>query len=153
MNSKYMMGTTAIHGMGDISRAEPDLCVVDHEEGDNYIGNWVCGFGFVSVKFPKATTRDLTPDEIEKYHGMAVGVGDMISFLNLKNEKFVKSVVLYKEGAAVFSGKLMCPPKVGKFLYVIDPNSGRHYRTSNIVSIDNNVVKTHNSTYEIQYES
>jgi len=65
---KYMMATKAIHKLGDISSDSPDICHIHGEDEDNYIGNWVTGYGFINVKFSKATTRDLTPDEIEKYN-------------------------------------------------------------------------------------
>lgn len=66
---KYMMATTAIAKIGDISRDEPDICRIDREEGDDYIGAWVTGFGFFDVRFPKATTRELTDAEFEHYNG------------------------------------------------------------------------------------
>lgn len=65
--SNYMMATTAIHQLGDISSDTPDLCVVHSEDEDNYIGNWVTGFGFINVKFPKSTTRPLTAEEKDRY--------------------------------------------------------------------------------------
>lgn len=74
--SRYMMATKAIHKLGDISRDKPDLCVVHDEDKENYIGNWVTGFGFINVKFPKSTTRELTEEEKEHYHGMQVVIGD-----------------------------------------------------------------------------
>jgi hypothetical protein len=69
---KYMMATTAIHQLGDISRKTPDLCRVHKEDKENYIGSWVTGLGFIEVKFPKETTRDLTEAEIEKYNNQYV---------------------------------------------------------------------------------
>jgi hypothetical protein len=69
---RYMMATTAIHKMGDISRDEPDLCIVRREDGDDYIGEWVTGFGYVKVRFPKATTRDLTEQEKAHYNGLGL---------------------------------------------------------------------------------
>ena len=72
---RHMMATTAIHQLGDISRDEPDLCVIEHEEGDNYIGAWVTGFGFFNVKFPKTTTRELTDDEAEHFGKQAIQIG------------------------------------------------------------------------------
>lgn len=72
---KYMMATKAMHKLGDISRDDPDICVVFEEDDENYIGNWITGFGFVNVKFPKETTRDLTEEEIEKYDGMGIQIG------------------------------------------------------------------------------
>lgn len=67
---RYMMATAAIHKLGDISRDEPDLCFVHDEDGGDYIGQWVTGFGYVKVRFPKATTRDLTEQEKAHYHGL-----------------------------------------------------------------------------------
>lgn len=64
---RYMMATKATHKIGDISRDEPDLAAIHGEEGDDYIGNWVSGFGFIDVRFPKATTRELTEAERERY--------------------------------------------------------------------------------------
>ncbi len=71
----YMMATVARHMMGDISRDEPDLCEIDNEDSDNYIGTWVQGFGFMEVQFPKATTRELTADEKNRYHGHTIMMG------------------------------------------------------------------------------
>jgi hypothetical protein len=67
MSVRCMMGTTAIHKLGDISRDEPDLCYIHEEDSDNYIGNWATGFGFIDVRFPKSTTRELTPEETARY--------------------------------------------------------------------------------------
>ena len=78
--ARYMMATRAIHQLGNISRDEPDLCVIHSEDAENYIGNWVTGFGFINVKFPKSTTRELTDEEKEKYHGMQVVIGGSPAF-------------------------------------------------------------------------
>jgi hypothetical protein len=75
----YRMATTAVHNLGDISRDEPDLCYVRAESGDDYIGEWVTGFGFIHVRFPKATTRKLTPAEHEKYSGRRMGIGSIVT--------------------------------------------------------------------------
>lgn len=72
---KYMMATTAIHQLGDISREQEDICRIESEEGADYIGSWVTGFGFFGVRFPKATTRDLTPTEVEHYDGRLYRIG------------------------------------------------------------------------------
>lgn len=61
------MATKAIHQLGDISSDWDDLCFVYAEDDDNWYGKWVTGFGFFDVKFPKATTRDLTEQEIVYY--------------------------------------------------------------------------------------
>ena len=76
--SRYMMATKAIHLLGDISRDEPDLCTINKEDDDNYIGMWVTGFGFFDVKFPKETTRELTPEETKKYNGTYVQISDQM---------------------------------------------------------------------------
>ena len=65
---KYMIATKAIHKTGDISRDDGDLCIVFEEDESNYIGQWVTGYGFVKVKFPKESTRPLTKKEIKKYN-------------------------------------------------------------------------------------
>lgn len=69
MTGRYMMATKAIHKLGDISRDLPDLAWIEGEDGDDYIGVWVEGFGFADVRFPKATTRELTAEERERYDG------------------------------------------------------------------------------------
>jgi len=74
MKSKYMMATTAIHMLGDISRDEPDLCVVHSETDTDYVGMWVFGLGFCDVKFPKVATRELTADEATKYNGTGIAI-------------------------------------------------------------------------------
>ena len=69
MTHRYMMATKAVHKLGDISRKTPDLCRIAREDGDDWIGSWVDGYGFVEVRFPKATTRDLTAEEVARYNG------------------------------------------------------------------------------------
>lgn len=65
-----MMATNAIHKTGDISREEPNLCIIHNKDAENYIGTWVFGLAnFVNVKFPKATTRELTDEEKRVWHG------------------------------------------------------------------------------------
>jgi hypothetical protein len=72
---RYMMATKAIHKLGDISRDEPDLCIVSDEDGDDWIGQWVTGYGYINVRFPKATTRELTAAERERYDGLELTIG------------------------------------------------------------------------------
>lgn len=74
MKSRYMMATTAIHQLGDISSTEPDLCRISSEDEENWIGSWVTGLGFIKVKFPKATTRELTKEECKEYNQMYVQI-------------------------------------------------------------------------------
>ncbi len=71
----YMMATVAHHQLDDISSDQAALCDIDGEDGENYIGNWVDGFGFVEVRFPKATTRELTGDEKNKHNGRVLMMG------------------------------------------------------------------------------
>ena len=61
------MATTAIHISGDVSRNDPDLCSINSEDADNYIGAWVDGpnADLVDVRFPKGTTRELTDEQTE----------------------------------------------------------------------------------------
>lgn len=149
---KYMMATTAIHKLGDISRETPDLCIISSEEGDDYIGNWVTGFGFAHVKFPKSSTRDLTEAEVEKYHGTPLVIGsNVVSFINTKNETSDQKVkVVRAEDGMTTTGTLQFSPKKGSVLYVV-ASDGHNLRTSTIQSISGNVVKTRNSTYTIEY--
>jgi hypothetical protein len=60
---KIMLATKALHKSGNISRDEPDLCIVHSETPHYYVGSWVTGFGFFDVWFPKETTRELTDGE------------------------------------------------------------------------------------------
>jgi hypothetical protein len=71
---RYKMATTAIHLLGDISRDVADLCIVHFHDKKNYYGNWVLGFGFMDVKFPRKTTRYLTNEEKAKFSGKRVGI-------------------------------------------------------------------------------
>ena len=71
-----MMATKAIHKLGDISRKKEDICIIIDEDDDNYIGMWVTGYGFFDVKFPKSSTMELTPEEIEKYNLMHVQINN-----------------------------------------------------------------------------
>ena len=64
-----MMATRAFAGDSySVELEEPDICIVFEEDEENYIGNWVEGLGFIGLKFPNKTTRELTEEEKEKYH-------------------------------------------------------------------------------------
>ena len=76
---KHMMATKAFHKLGDISSDEPDLCHVYDQDGENYYGMWVTGFGFFDVRFPKETTRDLTNDEIKYYNSKRIQINNQPS--------------------------------------------------------------------------
>lgn len=147
-----MMATKAIHQTGDISRDTPNVCIVYSEDEGNYEGNWITGYGFIGVKFPKNSTKDLTSDEVEKWHGQPIGMGDSVYFLNLKDEDFRKEIQLTKENdSVVFNGTLISPVKTGGVLYVINRDTGKFYQTSAIQEIKGNIIKTRNSTYIIRY--
>lgn len=70
-----MFATAAVHPgtASDISR-EGDLCVIEGETEHFLIGYWVTGYGFIETWFPKATTRELTLKEVEKYKHEQVGI-------------------------------------------------------------------------------
>ena len=83
--TKYMMATKAYHKLGDLSRKDVDLCIIESEDEENYIGRWVSGFGFFRVKFPKETTRELTEDEISSIDGSVYTIsGQTIGRIKLK---------------------------------------------------------------------
>lgn len=67
-----MMATTAQHKTGDISRDDPDFCLISSETETEYIGRWLEGYGFYNVRFPKSTTREMTPEEKEKFENMDI---------------------------------------------------------------------------------
>lgn len=74
------MATKAFHNLGDISRDEPDLCAISDEDDENWIGNWVTGLGFVFVKFPKETTRELTEEEFTYWNGRPIQIASQAPF-------------------------------------------------------------------------
>lgn len=150
--NKYMMATKAYHKLGDISSDTPDLCIVDDCDDNNYIGNWVYGYGFIDVKFPKETTRELTPEEVEEYHGSLYYIGgSLMGAINLKNEDFNSRVCLRKDGTdKVYHGKLVAPVRIGGQIAMFR-DDGQTFTTSKIQSIDGNRVTTKNSVYILEY--
>ena len=152
IKQQYKMATTAIHKLGDISRETPDICIISQEDADNYYGNWVSGFGFVDVQFPKATTRDLNAEEIEKHHGEPMMIGNsFVGSINITGEDFRKHVVVTKVGeGSIHSGTLISPVKVGKMIAMIT-DDGHSWHTSTIRGIDGNIIKTKNSNYLVEY--
>jgi hypothetical protein len=62
---RNMMATKAFSKTNfDISRDKPDLAYIDREDDDNYYGRWAASMiGFINVRFPKDTTRELTSEE------------------------------------------------------------------------------------------
>jgi hypothetical protein len=86
-SDRYMMATTAIHKLGDISRDEPALAVIYGETETDWIGQWVAGLGMVNVRFPKATTRELTEDERAFYRTKVVQVGSAVERIRIDAEQ------------------------------------------------------------------
>lgn len=87
MADRYMMATTAMHKLGDVSREEPDLAVIYGEDGGTLVGEWVTGAGFINVRFPKATTRELTAEERALYDGRIVQAGNGAYRINISNQE------------------------------------------------------------------
>ncbi|MDQ0371561.1 hypothetical protein [Catenuloplanes indicus] len=84
--TRYMMATAARHVTGDLSRSIPDLACIDGEDGDAYIGQWVAGFGFFNVRFPKASTRELTDAERAYYRAKVVDLAGSVTPIDLGPE-------------------------------------------------------------------
>jgi len=90
----YMMATKAYRLLGEISRDEPDLCSVEKEDDENYYGHWICGFGFVSVRFPKETIRKLTIKESQHWHKRGITIsGQHLSDVRINQDE----VDMYEE--------------------------------------------------------
>lgn len=56
------------------------ICLILEEDEDNYIGNWVYGFGGFRRKFSKELTRPLTRDEVDNYNSFKYRAGRLIPF-------------------------------------------------------------------------
>ncbi|HET9135136.1 MAG TPA: hypothetical protein VFO76_00755 [Candidatus Kapabacteria bacterium] len=74
LDHKYMIASEAYHLLGELSRTE-DLCHVNAETDNYYVGMWVTGFGFFNVLFPKDTTRELTDAEREYWNKKYIQIG------------------------------------------------------------------------------
>lgn len=86
MADRYMIATVAHHKLGDISRDNPDLAIVYDETDADFIGEWATGIGFVNVRFPKATTRELTENERERYGRAFLVTGDRVTPIRLDDD-------------------------------------------------------------------
>jgi len=74
---RYMMATRAHHPFfGDVSRKQTDLCIIEGEDGEHYIGRWVMGVCIVGVRFPKCTTRAPTNAERQRWNGKQTELGE-----------------------------------------------------------------------------
>ena len=104
------------------------------------------------MKFPKATTRDLTVEEIEEYHGKVLSIANGIGpVINITGEDFRKHVRVTRKGDGTFyTGVLIAPIKKNRVLAMIT-DDGRTWHTSTIQNVEENVIKTKNSTYIVEY--
>lgn len=83
---RYMMATTAIHKLGDLSRDEPSLAIIYGEADTDWIGEWATGVGLVNVRFPKGATRELTDAEKQDYSGKVIETGGMARPIRIEPE-------------------------------------------------------------------
>lgn len=61
------ISTEAQHLMGDISRDNPDTFTAVGETNTAYYGQWIEGYGYINVMFPKTSVRKATEEEKQKY--------------------------------------------------------------------------------------
>ncbi len=83
---RHMMATTATHQCGDISRDQPSLAIIYGETDTDYIGEWATGLGLVNVRFPKATTRNLTDAEKQQYSDKVIVTGGIARPIRIEPE-------------------------------------------------------------------
>jgi len=82
---RYLMGNEAYHLLGDIGRDEDDIFQAYGETEDYWIGAWITGYGYFNVCFPKETSRELTPEEVEYWSKQYIAVGSQPAYkLNIK---------------------------------------------------------------------
>jgi len=87
-NGFHMMATKAYHLLGDISSDEPDICFIYGEADEYWVGQWVTGFGFFDVLYPKETTRELTDQEIKEHDGKPMSLsGQRIADLKVHQKR------------------------------------------------------------------
>ncbi len=60
-----LIATTAFHGSSDISRHGAPAQIHGETEND-WIGQWMEGFGLCNVRFPKSGCRNMTEAEVSK---------------------------------------------------------------------------------------
>ncbi len=135
-----MIATKAIHHLGDISRDEPDLCYVHEETETDYIGNWAQGFGFIEVRFPKATTRPPTKEE-EIKHGLRLP--DNPSTAQLDNWCLTSNQDGYKAPEQVvpkLHGIVIGHPRI---------SDGESITTSRLLGRRGDLIATRNTLYRL----
>jgi hypothetical protein len=74
---RYMIGTKAMHLLGDLSEPDGALCILHEYDAATreYIGEWSEGFGFINVRFPADTLRELTAEEYSALDGKIRVIG------------------------------------------------------------------------------
>lgn len=79
---EIFLATDAYHLLLNVSSKTPNICAVNRETKDYYLGSWLTGPGLMSVVFPKETTRKAISEEEAKefagYYGLR-GVYEKIS--------------------------------------------------------------------------
>ena len=66
---KVMIGTIGYHQLGQLGGDDvEDWFYAVSETQDYWIGNWITGFGFFNILFPKDTSRGLTQKELEYFN-------------------------------------------------------------------------------------
>ncbi|MEV6297827.1 hypothetical protein AB0M02_00305 [Actinoplanes sp. NPDC051861] len=84
-SERYMMATHAHHTYaGQLSRFPAQLAIIHGEDSDDWVGEWAEGYGYVNVRFPKKTTRELTPAEIDHYDGAYIQIGAAVRKIQLR---------------------------------------------------------------------
>lgn len=68
----HLMAKEGYHKMLNYINDTYAFIVVHSEYKDFYIGNWLEGFGFVDIQFPKNKTRSLTKEEQEKINNSRI---------------------------------------------------------------------------------
>src|ERR1019366_7775848 len=72
----------------EISSLNSDICLVSHEDEDNYYGNWVNGRGIPNVRFPKSSTRELSDRDKDRFNGGQISI----------NRRIIGTVSVLKDG-------------------------------------------------------
>lgn len=75
VNCCYMMAIVARHRLAsNLNSLAPDICFIYGEDGDSWVGRWILNYtNIYDVLFPKTSTRQLTPYEIDKYKDITEG--------------------------------------------------------------------------------
>ena len=80
---KDRSGELKPHWKGDFF----DLCCVGGEQGEYYTGHFITGLGIAWLRFPKETTRELTKEEVLKYHNKRLMIsGNVIGRIDLTED-------------------------------------------------------------------